>query len=144
MREVLEEIGRLIVIDGEGSTRLVDIRVRGARSEADARRVARAIGESTLCKTAFHGGDPNWGRFVCAAGTAGVAIDPERIDVTIGGVPVARRGRPLSGALARARTRMQRREFQIALHLHLGAAEGRILAADLSPQYVRFNAEYTT
>jgi glutamate N-acetyltransferase/amino-acid N-acetyltransferase len=142
--EVLDEIGRLIVIDGEGSTRLVEIRVRGARSTADARRVARAIGESTLCKTAFPGGDPNWGRFVCAAGTAGVAIDSERIDVTIGGVPVSRRGRPLAGALARARTRMQRREFQIDLHLHLGTAEGRILAADLSPQYVRFNSEYTT
>jgi glutamate N-acetyltransferase/amino-acid N-acetyltransferase len=141
---VLAEIGRLMVMDGEGATRVVDIRVRGARSAADARRVARAIGESTLCKTAFHGGDPNWGRFVCAAGTAGVPIDPERIDVTIDGVAVSRRGRPILGALVRARARMQRPEFRIDLHLHLGKAEGTIVASDLSPAYVRFNAEYTT
>jgi glutamate N-acetyltransferase/amino-acid N-acetyltransferase len=141
---VLDEIARLVVLDGEGSTRLVEVIVRGARSADDARRVARAVAESTLCKAAFHGGDPNWGRFVCAAGTAGVPIDAERVDVTIGGVPVARRGRPLPGALGRAAARMRRRAFGIDLHLHLGAGAGRILTADLSPAYVRFNAAYTT
>ncbi len=142
--EVLEEIARLVVLDGEGTTRLVEILVRGARSATDARRVARAIGDSMLCKTAFHGGDPNWGRFVMAAGNAGVPIDQERVDVTIGGVPVARRGRPLPGALGKARARMRRREVRIVLDLHLGRGEGRIVAADLSLAYVRFNAEYTT
>jgi len=142
--EVLGEIARLVVLDGEGSTRVVEIVVRGARSAADARRVARAIGDSMLCKAAFHGGDPNWGRFVMAAGNAGVTIDQERVDVMIGGVAVARRGRPLPGALARARRRMRAREFEVALDLHLGRGEGRILAADLSVAYVRFNAEYTT
>jgi len=142
--EVLEEIARLVVLDGEGTTRLVEILVRGARSATDARRVARAIGDSLLCKTAFHGGDPNWGRFVMAAGNAGVPIDQERVDVTIGGVPVARRGRPLPGALGKARARMRRREVRIVLDLHLGRGEGRIVAADLSLAYVRFNAEYTT
>src|SRR5213083_2658260 len=117
---------------------------RAARSSADARRVARAMGDSMLCKAAFHGGDPNWGRFVMAAGNAGVPIDQTRVDVTIGGVAVARRGRPLPRALARARRRMRAREFTIALDLHLGRGEGRILAADLSVAYVRFNAEYTT
>jgi glutamate N-acetyltransferase/amino-acid N-acetyltransferase len=141
---VLDEIGRLVVLDGEGSTRLVEIVVRGARTDAEARRVARAIGESTLCKAAFHGADPNWGRFVCAAGTAGAALDPDRADVTIGGVTVARRGRPVAGALGRAAARMRRREFRIELDLHLGRGTGRILAADLSVAYVRFNAEYTT
>ena len=142
--EVLEEIARLVVLDGEGTTRLVEILVRGARSATDARRVARVIGDSMLCKTAFHGGDPNWGRFVMAAGNAGVPIDQERVDVTIGGVPVARRGRPLPGALGKARARMRRREVRIVLDLHLGRGEGRIVAADLSLAYVRFNAEYTT
>jgi len=142
--EVLGEIARLVVLDGEGSTRVVEIVVRGARSSADARRVARAMGDSMLCKAAFHGGDPNWGRFVMAAGNAGVPIDQTRVDVTIGGVAAARRGRPLPGALARARRRMRAREFTIVLDLHLGRGEGRILAADLSVAYVRFNAEYTT
>jgi len=144
VREVLGEIARLVVLDGEGSTRVVEIVVRGARFARDACRVARAIGDSTLCKAAFHGGDPNWGRFVMAAGNAGVPIDQERVDVTIGGVAVARRGRPVAGALGRARARMRRREFVLALDLHLGRGEGRVLAADLSVAYVRFNAEYTT
>jgi glutamate N-acetyltransferase/amino-acid N-acetyltransferase len=142
--EVLAEIGRLVVADGEGSTRVVEVTVRGARTDADASRVARAVAESTLCKAAFHGGDPNWGRFVCAAGTAGVPLDPERVDVSIGGVPMSRRGRPLAGAVARAAARMRGHSFGVALDLHLGRGTGRILAADLSPAYVRFNADYTT
>src|SRR5262245_3085401 len=142
--EVLEEIGRLVVLDGEGSTKLVEIVVRGARSDRAAARVAREVGESMLCKAAFNGADPNWGRFVMAAGNAGVPLDPDRVDVTIRDVPVARRGRPLPGALARARARMRAREFRIVLDLHRGRGTARVLAADLSVAYVRFNAEYTT
>src|SRR5439155_914629 len=92
---VLAEIARLVVLDGEGATRVVEVIVRGARSPADARRIAAAVGGSTLCKAAFHGADPNWGRFICAAGTAGAALDADRVDVTIGGVRVARRGQPV-------------------------------------------------
>ncbi|MGH7894490.1 MAG: bifunctional glutamate N-acetyltransferase/amino-acid acetyltransferase ArgJ, partial [Candidatus Binatia bacterium] len=92
--DALAEIAELVVADGEGATRVVEVQVASARSDADARRVARAIGESSLCKTAFHGGDPNWGRFVCAAGYAGAALDAERVDVTIGGVRVLAGGRP--------------------------------------------------
>ena len=144
LTEVLEEIARLVVLDGEGSTRLVEVVVRGAPSAASARGVARAIGNSMLCKAAFHGGDPNWGRLVMAAGNAGIRIDADRVDVTIGGVPVARRGRPVAGALGRARARMRAREFEVAVHLHAGPGEARVLASDLSVAYVRFNAEYTT
>jgi len=141
---VLDEIARLVVLDGEGGTRVVEVLVRGARSGGEARRVARAVAESTLCKAAFHGGDPNWGRFVCAAGTAGAALDADRVDVTIGDVRVARRGRPVPGALGRAAVRMRRTSFRLELDLHLGAGTARMLASDLSPAYVRFNAEYTT
>jgi glutamate N-acetyltransferase/amino-acid N-acetyltransferase len=144
VRGVLDDIARMVVLDGEGSTRLVEVCVRGARRPADAAAVARAIAESTLCKAAFHGADPNWGRFVCAAGTAGVPLWPDRVDVTIGGVAVSRRGRPLPGALARAARAMRRRGVTIDLHLHLGNGEARIRTADLSPAYVRFNAAYTT
>jgi glutamate N-acetyltransferase/amino-acid N-acetyltransferase len=142
--EVLEEIARLVVLDGEGATRLVEVVVEGAASDADADRVARAVAGSTLCKAAFHGADPNWGRFVCAAGNADVALDPDRIDVTIGGVAVSRRGRPLDGMLPRAAARMRRREVEIVLHLHLGDGRARMLTSDLTVAYVRFNAEYTT
>jgi glutamate N-acetyltransferase/amino-acid N-acetyltransferase len=144
VRDALAEIARLVALDGEGAGRIAEILVRGAASDADARRVARAIGSSILCKAAIHGADPNWGRFVCAAGNAGARLDPERVDVAIGGVVVARRGRALAGRLARAGARMRRPEIRIALHLHLGRGSGRILASDISVDYVRFNAEYTT
>jgi len=140
----LDEIGRLVVRDGEGATKVVEVVVRGARSRSEAARVARAVGTSTLCKCAFHGSDPNWGRFVCAAGTAGVRIDQERVDVFVDDVAVSRAGAPLPGALARARRRMARAAFQVTLDLHRGRASDRVLVSDLSVEYVRFNAEYTT
>ena len=144
LAEVLGEIARLVVLDGEGSTRLIGVTVRGARTAAEAARVARAVATSTLCKAAFHGGDPNWGRFVCAAGTAGVGFDAARVDVTIGGIAVSRRGRPVAGALGRAARRMRRRAVEIVLDLRVGRGSARILTSDLSPQYLHFNAAYTT
>jgi glutamate N-acetyltransferase / amino-acid N-acetyltransferase len=142
--DALAEVARLVVLDGEGSTRAVDVVVRGARSDADAALMARAIGNSPLCKAAFHGGDPNWGRFVMAAGMVDAPLDADRVDVRIGGVLVARRGRPIPGALRQAARHMRAPEFAIELDLHLGRGSGRVLAADLSVAYVRFNAEYTT
>jgi glutamate N-acetyltransferase/amino-acid N-acetyltransferase len=141
---VLEELARLVVLDGEGASRLVEVVVTGARSNGEAGRVARAIATSTLCKAAFAGGDPNWGRFVCAAGTARVPLDPDRIDVAIDGVVVSRRGRPLPGVLGRARRRMRRREFRVELALGQGAGRARMLTSDLTVAYVHFNAAYTT
>jgi glutamate N-acetyltransferase/amino-acid N-acetyltransferase len=144
LTEVLEELARLVVLDGEGASRLVEVVVQGARRDGDAQRIARAIAGSTLCKAAFAGGDPNWGRFVCAAGTAGVPLDPDRIDVVIDGVRVSRHGRPVPGALAAARRRMARREFRVELRLRQGSGRGRMLASDLTVEYVHFNAAYTT
>lgn len=144
VQEVLGEIARLIVLDGEGSTKLIEVVVRGARTDADAQRVARAIATSTLCKAAFAGGDPNWGRFVCAAGTAGVDLDADRVDVLVDGIVLSRRGRPIPAALPRAARRMQRREFEVRLDLRQGRGQGAMLTSDLTVEYVHFNAAYTT
>lgn len=144
LTSALEEVARLVVLDGEGASRLIEVLVTGARSDGDAQRIARAIATSTLCKCAFAGGDPNWGRFVCAAGTAGVPLDPDRIDVTIDGVAVSRRGRPIPAALARARRRMARPEFRVELALRQGRGRGRMITSDLTVDYVNFNAAYTT
>jgi len=141
---VLQELARLVVLDGEGSSKLIEVTVRGACTDGDAERVARAVASSTLCKAAFAGGDPNWGRFTCAAGTAGVPVDADRTTVVIGDVTVARRGRPITGTLARARRHMQGRELRIALDLGLGRGTGRMLTSDLTTEYVHFNAAYTT
>ena len=144
LTDALAEITELVVADGEGAAHVVEIQVAGARSDADAARVARAIGDSTLCKTAFHGGDPNWGRFICTAGYSGAALDVERVDVTIGGVTVCRRGRPIATALPAAARRMRARRVVIRLDLRLGRGRGHVLASDLSPAYVHFNSAYST
>ena len=116
LSELLDELGRLILLDGEGATRCVEVVVSGARSVADARRVARAIAGSLLVKAAFHGGDPNWGRILCAAGYAGAALDPERCRVSIGRVPVARGGRGCGNETAAARV-MRDSEFRVTVDL---------------------------
>jgi glutamate N-acetyltransferase/amino-acid N-acetyltransferase len=144
LTDALGEIAELVVADGEGASRAVEIQVAGARSDADARKVGRAIGNSPLCKAAFHGGDPNWGRFVCAAGYSGAALDMTRVGVTIGGVVVLRRGRPLPAAVARAARRMQGRRVTVRLDLGLGRGRARVLASSLTPAYVHFNSAYST
>src|SRR4030095_14381760 len=128
----------------EGASRVVEVQVVGARTDADAARAARGIGESTLCKTAFCGGDPNWGRFICAAGNTGVPFDPERVDVAVGGVMLWRRGRRLPGPQPAAARRMRKRRFVVRLDLRVGRGRGRVLASDLTTAYVHFNSAYTT
>jgi glutamate N-acetyltransferase/amino-acid N-acetyltransferase len=144
LTDALGEIAELVVVDGEGASRAVEILVTGARNDADATKVARAIGNSPLCKAAFHGGDPNWGRFVCAAGYSGAALDEARVDVTIGGVVVLRRGRPLPSAVRSAARRMQGRHVEIRLDLGLGRGRARVLSSSLTPAYVHFNSAYST
>jgi glutamate N-acetyltransferase/amino-acid N-acetyltransferase len=142
--DVAGVIARELVRDGEGATKLVTVEVRGARSPTDAERVARQIANSPLVKTAFFGCDPNVGRIIMAAGKAGVALDPDRFELTVGGVKVASRGALIVGALEAAAAKMREREFVIALDLRMGKARSQIVTCDLSFDYVKINAEYTT
>jgi glutamate N-acetyltransferase/amino-acid N-acetyltransferase len=141
---VCAALARNLVRDGEGATKLVQVEVRGARSEAEARKVARQIANSPLVKTAFFGCDPNVGRIVGAAGAAGVAFNPERLELHIGRVKVAARGAIVVTALEAAADVMRQREFTLRLELKLGQAAASILTSDLSLDYVRINAEYMT
>ncbi|SRR5579885_113352 len=133
-----------LVRDGEGATKLVTVRVAGARSAADAERCARQIANSPLVKTAFFGCDPNVGRILMAAGSSGAAVDSDKLVLYIGGVKVAARGALLVDALAAAASKMREREFDVRLDLRLGRASATILTCDLSYDYVKINAEYTT
>jgi len=142
--DVAAVIARELVRDGEGATKLVTVEVRGARSPADAERVARQIANSPLVKTAFFGCDPNVGRIIMAAGKAGVALDPDRFELMVGGVKVASRGALIVGTLEAAASKMREREFVITLDLRMGKARSQIVTCDLSFDYVKINAEYTT
>jgi glutamate N-acetyltransferase/amino-acid N-acetyltransferase len=144
VREVARSLAWQLVHDGEGATKLVAIEVRGARIEAEAFRVVRQIANSPLVKTAFFGNDPNVGRIIAAAGACGVAIDPDRLALQVGGVRIAARGAILVEALAEAQARMREREFRVILDLHQGRARAVVLTSDLSFDYVKINAEYTT
>jgi glutamate N-acetyltransferase / amino-acid N-acetyltransferase len=140
--ELCEKLAR----DGEGVTKLASVAVQGARSDRDADRVARSVANSALVKTALFGGDPNWGRVVQAVGAAGVPLRPSQVGVRIGGVEMLRGGEPTGGAsaLRRAERAMKAKQVDILISLGRGKGRARILTTDLSYEYVRVNAEYTT
>lgn len=140
--EVLQELAQLIVLDGEGATRLIEVEVKGARTIRDADLAARTVANSLLCKTAFHGAEANWGRIIAALGRSTARINPEKIDVDFDSIPVVRssRGCPANDHLARAV--LKKKQFRIRIHLHQGRARVSVLTCDLSSEYVSINAGY--
>ena len=134
----------MMVRDGEGATKVVDVRVTGAASEEAALRAARTVAESPLVKTALHGEDPNWGRIAAAVGRSGAyAGGPLRI--LIGGVPVVEQGLGLGvEAEAQAHEQMQGAEYEIRVELQEGQDEAVVTTCDLTAEYVKINADYRT
>ena len=142
---VCGSLAQQIVADGEGVSHVVTLYVTGAETEADARQVARTIANSPLCKTAWSSGDPNWGRLLAAAGRSGVAIHPERMTIAIGDVLVFEEGVRAAGYNeAEAHATMRDREYTITIDLGEGEAECRFVTCDLTAEYVRINADYST
>jgi glutamate N-acetyltransferase/amino-acid N-acetyltransferase len=144
LEEVCQSLALQIVADGEGAQRVIEIEVRGAKTEAAAKKIAETIATSPLVKTAFAGGDPNWGRVFAAAGRSGVNFDPARVDITMAGVPVLRKGQPLDFNERAASNRLLADHIAIVLHLHAGPAAARYWTCDLTAEYVRINASYRT
>jgi glutamate N-acetyltransferase / amino-acid N-acetyltransferase len=144
LEEVLQSLALQIVADGEGAQRVIEIEVRGAKSELAARRIAQTIATSPLVKTAFAGGDPNWGRIFAAAGRAGVKFDPDRVDIQMAGIPVLRRGQPLDFNERAASNRLLEKEVHVVVNLHAGRASARYWTCDFTAEYVRINASYRT
>jgi glutamate N-acetyltransferase/amino-acid N-acetyltransferase len=142
---VMGKLARMVVKDGEGATKVVDIHVRGAGSVRDAERVADAIARSPLCKAAFFGGDPYAGRLVCAMGYSGARFDPGRIDIFLEDLPVVRRGiEVVDGDARRANALMRRPEIALTIDLRAGNAVAHRVCSDLTLDYVRFNSDYRT
>jgi len=137
-------MAQAIVQDGEGATKMMEIRVAGAREYADAHRIALTIANSLLVKTALFGADPNWGRFIAAAGRAGVEIEPGLIDLFFGDVQVVRAGDGLPYDEEAARQALMGPAVKVEMVLHLGPHAATAFTCDLTPKYVRFNSAYTT
>ena len=144
LRSVCLELALGIVRGGEGATKLVTITVTGAASADEARRAAKAIANSPLVKTAIHGGDPNWGRLIAAAGRAGVAFDLTRAAVTIGPTVLFQDGKPYDENAPRAAEYLAQKEIVVTVHLGAGRAISTVWTCDLSAEYVRINADYRT
>ncbi len=141
---VCEMLAREIVADGEGATKVFAVHVTGAASDDDARRAARTVTTSNLVKTAIHGGDPNWGRILAAAGRSGARVDDRRASVRIGHLDVFHDGAPVPFDPDTLRGVFSQPSIDIELHLGLGAGEATAWGTDLSEEYVRINADYTT
>ena len=144
LEEVCHSLALQIVADGEGAQRVIEIEVRHAKNEAAARRIAETIATSPLVKTAFAGGDPNWGRIFAAAGRSGVRFDPALVDIAMAGIPVLRRGQPLNFNERAASRRLLGKHVHIVVDLHAGTAVARYWTCDFTAEYVRINASYRT
>jgi glutamate N-acetyltransferase/amino-acid N-acetyltransferase len=145
LREQAIELAKMIPDDGEGATHLMVIDVVGAKTRADAHRIARTIADSALVKTAIHGGDPNWGRIVSAAGYAGVNFDPAGVDLHINQFPLYKAGAPVPFDASDVSISMRdNRDTHIVLTLREGDAQVRFWSSDLTVEYVKFNSDYHT
>lgn len=145
LQHVCDELAHAIIDDGEGVTHVVTLDVSGAPDSAAAKRVAKSIAHSPLCKTAWSSADPNWGRILAAAGYAGVPFDVDEVSVSIGGVLVFDHGvRAIGYDEAAVHDRMKQREYTIAIDLGTGMGRCRFLTCDLTVEYVHINADYST
>lgn len=145
LEALTERIARMLVADGEGATRLVAVAVRGAASRRDALLAARSVANSPLVKTAVNGRDPNWGRIMMALGKSPAKVDQDRVAILFDDEPLVEQGTLREGArLDRIRETMGKAEYTITIDLGLGRGEERVFTCDLSEEYVRINAKYTT
>jgi len=145
LQEIMLSLAKQIVKDGEGATKFVTVKVRGAASNADAKKAALAVANSLLVKTAFFGQDANWGRIIAALGYSGAQLEQGRVEISFDDVVMAKDGIFAGGNAEAAGTEVLKKpEFTVAIDLHLGAGEGAVYTSDLSYDYVRINADYRT
>ncbi len=145
LRRVMAELSSMIIKDGEGATKLVNIKVKGAATEKDAITAARAVSNSILVKTAFYGQDPNWGRIMAALGRAGIRIKEEEVAIWIDDIKIVDGGLGVGAEQEKkAAQRMKNREFSITIDLRLGEHEDQVTTCDLTHEYISINADYRT
>jgi glutamate N-acetyltransferase/amino-acid N-acetyltransferase len=139
------ELGKKMVLDGEGATKFVTVTVKGARTVEDAQMAARAVSKSALVKTSWFGLDPNWGRVIAAVGYSGADVDDQKAQIFYGDICAYDQGRVADKTLLKAmQDVMRKRAFDVTVDLNLGRGEDRVYTCDFSYDYVKINAEYTT
>lgn len=143
LADICYELSRMIVKDGEGATKLVEIEVKNAKSEAEAEKAAFATANSMLVKTAIYGNDANWGRIMAALGYSGITIKEEKIDIVLNGLKLVSKGLG-TGKDKEANERLKAKEIKIVVDIRLGKGNAKVLTCDLTEGYVRINAEYRT
>jgi len=144
LHEAMARLARMIVQDGEGATKLITIRVEHARNAAEAKKAAMAVANSCLVKTAFFGEDFNWGRIMAALGRSGAVFSMERVDIFFNGIRVVRNGQSAGEGAARMKKILAGREIQVGINLKQGRHQRTVMTCDLSCDYVKINADYTT
>lgn len=145
LKAICTDLAQLIVRDGEGATKFLEINVTGAVSFADAKLAAMAIAKSPLVKTAFFGQDPNWGRILCAVGYSGAKSEPDKTSLTIGDLTIVVNGQGAAGFdTAKLKEVMAAKDISITVELGMGAATATVWTCDFSYDYVKINGEYTT
>ncbi len=143
LSDITHDLAKMIVEDGEGATKHIEIIVRGAKTETDAGNVATSIANSMLVKTAIYGNDPNWGRIIAAAGYSGVDIKEEKIDIYINNVKLASKGVGTKKEEI-ARNILTKKNINITINLNMGKKSVKVLTCDLTEKYIAINAHYTT
>ena len=144
LTDVLAELAQAVVRDGEGATKLITIIVEGAKSKSDARRVAYSVANSNLVKTAFFGEDPNWGRIISAVGASGVALEKEKVTLSVGNMVLFAQEAPADFQLARLREVIHKGEIEVRIALGGGDKSFEMCTSDLSHEYVEINSSYST
>ncbi len=144
LADLCTELAKLVVSDGEGATKVVIIRVQKAKSDHDAALIARAIANSNLVKCAMHGNDPNWGRIVSAAGLTHATFNPDRATLNIQGHTLFKHGTPLPFNPALVSQSLNTREVDVHLNCGIGSGQAILYTCDLTREYIRINADYTT
>jgi len=141
--DVMYDLSRMIAEDGEGATKLVEVIVRGARTESDAERIGKMISNSMLVKTAIYGKDPNWGRIIAAIGSSGVNVREEKIDIFLNRIKVVSRGIGAGREKAAAKV-LANKKLAITVDVNSGNKTAKVLTCDLTEKYIKINAHYST
>lgn len=144
LKAAMQELARKMVMDGEGATKFVEVKVVNAASEAAAKLCAEAVANSLLCKTAWFGCDPNWGRIVAALGYSGAEFDPDKVNVFYNEYPVVRDGGDAGTPESELADVLKNREFKVTVELNNGDKSYWVWTSDISYEYVKINAEYHT